>query len=163
GTANFTIQVRDNSSQIVSRGFSLKVNPPVLIISTTSPLPDATVGASYSQTLTATGGVTPYTWSVTTGSLPAGLTLSTAGIISGAPTISGTANFTIQVTDNSSQVMSRAFSLKVNPPPLVIITASPLPDATAGVSYSQTVTVSGGVAPYSWSIPTGSLPTGLTL
>lgn len=85
-----------------------------LAVATTS-LPNATVGTAYSQTLAATGGTTPYTWTTTSGSLPAGLTLSTAGVISGTPTTAVTATFTVQVKDSASPAATatQALTLQV--------------------------------------------------
>ena len=89
--------------------------PPVI---STGSLASGTAGASYSATLTATGGITPYTWSVVSGSLPAGLSLaSNTGVISGTPTAAGTASFTAQVRDANSQTASQAFSITINAPP----------------------------------------------
>src|SRR5439155_4108901 len=139
GSSNFTIQVTDSSSQTVSKSFSIAIDPPPLSITTVPPLPAATVGTSYSQTLAATGGTLPYAWSVASGALPAGLTLSAAGVISGSPITVGSSNFTIQVADSGSQTVSKSFSITTNPPPLSITTAPPLPAATVGRSYSQPV------------------------
>jgi hypothetical protein len=72
-----------------------------MFVITTTTLPDATEGKSYSQTLMATGGVTPYTWSVLSGSLPAGITLASDGVLSGTPSVTGSFNFTAQVVDSS--------------------------------------------------------------
>ena len=82
-------------------------------ITTGSPLPVGTVGTSYSKTLAASGGTSPYTWSVTGGSLPSGLSLSTAGVLSGTPTAGNTYSFTITATDSTSQTGSQAFSLTI--------------------------------------------------
>jgi hypothetical protein len=68
---------------------------------TTASLPSITVGTPYSVTLSASGGVLPYTWSVSSGALPAGLSLSPAGVISGTPTAQGTSSFTVAVTDSA--------------------------------------------------------------
>ena len=90
----------------------------LLTITTGNSLPPGTVGTAYSQTLTAASGVTPYTWSLTSGSLPAGLNLSASGIISGTPAFATNANFTVQVTDHdgysSTQNMSLATALTVS-------------------------------------------------
>jgi hypothetical protein len=86
-------------------------NPPVI---TTSTLPDIPIGVSYSRTLTATGGTTPYTWARIGGALPTGLSLSSAGVISGLPTVAETAVFTVQVTDAASATDTRALDLTVN-------------------------------------------------
>lgn len=83
-------------------------------ITTTSPLPSATVGVAYTKTLAASGGTGPYTWAITSGALPAGLSLAGAtGIISGTPTIHDVASSTIQVTDANGHTGAKAFSLFV--------------------------------------------------
>lgn len=78
--------------------------PPANVKILTTSLPNATLTAAYSQTLVAFGGVGPYTWATTTGTLPAGLTLSSAGAISGTATAAGTSTFTVQVTDSTTPV-----------------------------------------------------------
>jgi thermitase len=83
---------------------------------TTSAVPNGAQNVGYSVTLTATGGTTPYTWSIVTGSLPVGLTLGAGtGVISGNPTGTGTSNFTVQVTDANSQIATKALSIAINP------------------------------------------------
>lgn len=82
---------------------------------TTGNLPAATVGTSYSQTLAVAGGTGTKTWSVATGTLPAGLTLSSAGVITGTPTAAGTANFTVKVDDSVSGSALKPLSIVVNP------------------------------------------------
>jgi hypothetical protein len=167
-TFNFTVKVSDSSSpaQSATMGLSITVNaaPPPLVVSTSS-LPAGTVGTAYSSTLTATGGTTPFSWSVSVGSLPPGLTLNgPSGAIAGAPTQSGTSNFTVQVRDSeaSPQTATKALSLIVNPATLQITTTA-LPPGTVGISYTATFSASGGVAPYTWSISSGLLPAGLSL
>ena len=86
---------------------------PSLQIMTVS-LPNGTNGAAYSQTLTAFGGQTPYSWSLVTGGLPSGLTLATNGVISGTPTTSGTFNFTLKVTDATNSAATQALSLTIS-------------------------------------------------
>jgi hypothetical protein len=83
---------------------------------TTSSLPDGTTGTAYSQTLAATGGTSPYTWSLAAGTLPAGLALSAAGVISGTPTEAGTSSFTVQVTDAASASGTKALSITISDP-----------------------------------------------
>src|SRR4029079_2963375 len=100
GTSNFTVQVKDSSGTTANKALSITIAAPALTVSTSS-LPNGTVGAAYGQTLSATGGTGGYSWSVTNGSLPAGLSLAADGTISGTPTATGPSNFTVQVKDNS--------------------------------------------------------------
>ena len=161
GTSTFTVEVTDANSDTDSKVFMLTVNGAVTI-TTASPLPEATQGASYSETLAASGGTTPLTWAVTTGSLPAGLALSTGGVISGTPTATGISNFMAEVTDANSDTDSKVFMLTVNGA-VTITTASPLPEATQAVSYSETLAASGGTTPLTWAVTVGSEPAGLSL
>ena len=146
--------------------------PASTTITTTSPLAAGTVGTAYGPvTLAATGGTAPYTWTVAAGSaLPAGLTLSSAGVISGTPTTAETANFTVLVTDSATPAgtATKALSITVNVAgaALSITTTSPLAAGTVGTVYSPvTLAASGGTAPYTWTLAAGSplLPAGLTL
>ena len=133
---------------------------------TTTSLANGTAGVAYSATLAATGGVTPYVWSIVSGSLPAGLSLNAStGMISGTPTSAGTSNFTVQVTDaqNPADSDTQALSLTINSPAPLNITTTSLPDARRGRSYSQTLQATGGVKPYTWSLAAGTLPPGLSL
>ena len=118
GTSNFTVQVTDSTGTAVSQAFSITINPqPPLSVSTRS-LSTGTVGAAYSQALQATSGTLPYSWAITAGSLPAGLALNGAGVISGTPTAAGTSTFTVQVTDSTTpapQTASAVLNLTINP------------------------------------------------
>ena len=130
---------------------------------TTTSLPGGTAGAAYSQTVSATGGTTPYTWSVSAGSLPSPMAInSSTGVISGTPSAAGTSSFTIEVSDANGLTATQPLSIAVVPATPVITTAS-LPGATTGAAYSAGVAAIGGVTPYTWSISAGSLPGGLSL
>jgi hypothetical protein len=155
-----TVQAGARSDQKV---LSIDINPAPLSIVTVSPLPSAIVGVPYSQTLTASGGATPYTWSVATGSSPpAGLTLTSGGVLSGSPTTTGTSAFTVQVRDSGSQTATKAFTMTVTPAALTI-TTSAFPIATLNTPYSAQLQATGGTPPYTWSVATGSLSAGLAL
>ena len=161
GTANFTVQVKDSSGATATQALSITVVPPPLTITTTS-LPGGTEGTAYNQTLAASGGTGGYTWSTTAGTLPSNLTLAASGSITGTPTATGTANFTVQVKDSSGATATQALSISIVPPPLTVTTSS-LPGGTVTVAYNQTLAASGGTGGYTWSMTAGALPTSLTL
>jgi uncharacterized protein (TIGR03437 family) len=98
---------------------------PSLSITTASPLATGIVGASYSNTLAASGGSQSYSWAITGGALPNGLSLSTAGALTGTPTLAGAFNFTARVTDRSSTTASKAFDLVINNPVPMITSLNP--------------------------------------
>jgi len=166
GTSTFTVSVSDsgNPVQTKSASLSITVASTQLTISTSS-LASGASGAAYSQTLVASGGTPNYTWSITSGSLPAGLTLGAGtGLISGKPTASGTSSFTVSVSDSGNPVQTKSASLSIAiAGPTFTITSSTLAAATVGTAYSQTLAANGGTLPYIWSITSGSLPAGLTL
>ena len=162
GTSNFTAQVTDAKSSSVSQTFSLSINAPLSVI--TASLPSGTQGAAYSVTLTATGGQTPYTWSISAGILPGGLSLNAStGTIAGTPTATGTNSFTAQVRDANSITATQAFSLNINPPPPLVVTTISFPSGTQNTAYSTALAATGGLTPYTWSISAASLPAGLSL
>jgi subtilisin family serine protease len=129
----------------------------------TTDLPDGQVGTEYTTTLRASGGKRPYTWSITAGSFPNGLTLDpSTGVIRGMPTTSGLSSFTIQVQDSRPESAALDLTITIDPPPLAIQTES-IPDAPVNQSYNQTLQASGGRPPYTWTIVAGALPFGLSL
>src|SRR5262245_39125455 len=107
-----------------------------LSVSTAS-LPDAAQSTAYNQALTATGGTAPYTWDITEGALPAGLSM-TAGVISGTPSVLANSAFTVRVTDGDGNTATKSLAIKVNPQLTVATTA--LASGVTGVAYtSQTL------------------------
>jgi hypothetical protein len=160
GTSSFTIRVADAGGQVDTQALSIRIDlfsPPNI---TTTTLPGGTVGLAYNQTLQATGGILTLTWSLASGSLPEGLTLSSAGVISGTPTNTGPANFTVRVTDAFNQADTQDLSIAISE--ALAITTNSLPDAEEGEPYNRLLQRSGGVAPFTWSV-TPPLPGGLTL
>lgn len=137
-------------------------NPPSGLTVATKGLPHGTVGTAYFQTLSAVGGASPYTWSISSGSLPAGLTLSSAGAISGTPTTAGASTFAVKVTDSTGVTATQSFTLTVVAP--LAITTTTLPNGTAGTLYpTATIAATGGSGTVSFAVTSGTLPTGLTL
>ena len=160
GPVALHIQAGDNS-----QSFTVNVVANLLSITTASPLPDAVNGTAYSQPFTATGGTAPYSFAVTRGALPAGMALNN-GKLEGTPTVTGTYTFTVTVTDSAgptAATASKEFKLTVGATPLSITTTSPLPNATNGVTYSQTFAATGGTGPYSFAVTGGALPAGMAL
>jgi hypothetical protein len=130
-------------------------------------LPTGTVGSPYSQVLTATGSTSlPYSYAVTSGALPPGFSLGPAtGQITGTPTLPGTYLFTVTATDADGCQGSQPYSIviaAIGCPP-ILINPLFLPNGELGAPYSELVSASGGAAPYTYSVSSGSLPTGLAL
>ena len=115
GTATFTLRVTDSLSATADQEFTLVVAPAVVepLSITTTTLSGGRVGDAYTQNLVASGGATPYAWSLQSGSLPAGLTLNSAGSITGTPTTAGSATFTLRVTDDDATTVDQAYTLNV--------------------------------------------------
>lgn len=117
-TSSFTVQVSDTSGATVTQALSITINKPPPLSVATGSLLSGTVGIAYSQTLQASSGVQPYTWSLTAGTLPIGLALASNGVISGTPAATGTSEFTVQVVDSTkpaAQIASANLSITINP------------------------------------------------
>ncbi|HLP69911.1 MAG TPA: putative Ig domain-containing protein [Rhizobium sp.] len=248
GTDSFTYTATNATGTSSPATVTVTVTSPTLALSP-STLPGGTGAAAYSQALSASAGTAPYSFAITAGSLPAGLTLSSAGVLSGTPTTEGTSAFTVTATDAYGATGSRSYTLVIaiaapvvsnvgatvaanssgNPitldlsggaaarvtvagppshgtasasgtaitytpsagysgpdsftymatnatgssspatvtitvtPPSLALSPSTLPDGTGAVAYSQTLSASGGTAPYNFAITAGSSPAGLTL
>ena len=162
-TFNFKVRATDNNSFFGEQVFIITVAPaPAITVTPPSPLTSSNVGATVSQSFTATGGSTPYTWS-SSGTLPAGLTLaSNSGVMSGTPTTAATYNFTIRATDSRSYYGERAYSQIISPAPTLSVTPSTL-SMQVGVYYVQALTATGGTSPYTFTLESGTLPAGISL
>lgn len=165
GPYAFTIRAVDSTggtALTVERAYSGQVLTSAITI-----LPDSItgllVGKPYTQTHTASGGTAPYTWAVIAGALPAGLTLATStGIVSGTPTTAGPFSFTLRATDAAAKIGTKAYGGAVG---TNVLTISPtkLPQLIVAASISVQFTATGGIAPYTWDVQTGTLPAGLAL
>ena len=112
--STFQVEVNNSEGHMTSTAASLTVGSQATV--TTASLPGGTVGTAYSTTLQASGGTTPYTWSISSGSLPAGLSLvASTGVISGTPTTAATASFTVQVKDAASNTATASLSITISP------------------------------------------------
>jgi hypothetical protein len=135
-------------------------DPDPVLVATTS-LPEGLVGASYSVALAASGGTGSYGWSVSSGTLPPGLTLAAGGTISGTPSAPGTSSFTVRATSGTLSG-TRDLSITIQAPE-VVITTSALAGGSAGAAYSQTLAATGGTGVFTWTVLGGALPAGLSL
>lgn len=164
GEFSFQVTVTDSAAQTAIG--TLSINIVQLLTITTSSLPAGSVGAPYSQVIAAAGGTPPYSWAVTAGALPPGVTLTTsgtaAGTLSGTPLLTGAYTFTVTVTDQPGVQVRATFTLTVVAGVLAIVTQA-LPAGTLGQPYSAQLVASGGSGIYTWSLISGTLPAGLTL
>lgn len=128
---------------------------------TPAQVPQGDVGSAYSTAFSASGGTPPYRFSVERGRLPNGMSLTDAGLLSGTPTQFATVPFEIWVTDFEGReaFVVAGTTLLAN----VLAVNNALPNATLNTGYTQAISVSGGGAPYSCSLASGSLPPGITL
>ena len=157
GSFAFTVNVIDKNNGIATTSITLVVTAGLTL--TFPAPPPGTAGTAYTDTLTAAGGTTPYTWSVSAGSLPAGLTLNAStGVLAGTPTTAGTASFTIKVTDAASQTATKATSITITAGLLTITVpaSAALPSASPGGTTAAklgtvTVTDNRGTATASWT------------
>ncbi|MDY0981699.1 putative Ig domain-containing protein [Stenotrophomonas sp. CFBP8994] len=167
GTYNFAVDVTDTglagpgAPYGTSAAYVLTVSTPTITVSP-STLPTPVVGVAYSQTVTANGGVPGYTFSVSGGTLPPGLSLSPGGTLSGTPLAAGGYSFSIQAIDSNGQSGAQLYGFTINAPAIDIQPAA-VPAGTVGAAYSETLSASGGTAPYTFSLVSGALPPGMTL
>ncbi|WP_173420467.1 putative Ig domain-containing protein [Ensifer adhaerens] len=160
-----TFIVKDDNAVPVT--FNVTINPSASPLTVTpSNVATPAIGTSYNQTLSTSGGTGPYTYSLVAGSnLPPGLTLSSAGVISGTPTGSGPYNFTVRVVDSTTptpHTRDKAYSVLIAAPVINVTPDSP-PDGGVGTAYSVQFSATGGTPGYTYTRDSGSLPAGLSL
>lgn len=161
GTYGFTARVTDVTGDTDTVESSITVGAELDVATTI--LPDWTAGEPYSETLEAAGGTGPYTWELTDGALPDGLSLDAdTGAITGEPTETGTFSFAITVTDADGTEATHSFTIAIADP-VTITSPETLPSGVEGVSYSESLTSADGTEPVFWEIEDGELPPGLTL
>lgn len=145
-------------------GNSVVLRPSAIdAVTVTNSAPAGTVGVPYSYIVTASGGVGPYTYSKSAGTLPAGLALVAGGTISGTPTTAASYNFTVLATDSQSHTGSTAAAVTIAAASNPVVSGT-LPGGIVNVVYvSTSFSSSGGTAPYTYATTVGNVPTGLTL
>lgn len=132
---------------------------------TTASLPHGTNGTAYSATLTGSG-TGSLTWTKPSGTLPTGVSLSSGGVFSGTPSVTGTFSFTVRATDGTTGLTAdQSLSIVIDQSfvAVSISTGATLTQGTVGAAYTVTITAADGLAPYTWSLASGSLPDGLSL
>ena len=158
GTFKFTLKLSDSAGHSLTCIFTVKITQTTVSGKIASTL---TRKAWYSKTLTASGGTAPYTWSVSSGKLPDGLKLkASTGKISGTLTKAGKFTFTIKAKDKNGAAGTKKYTITVTQTTVSGKIAASLPKNT---SYSKTLKASGGASPYTWTVSSGQLPTGLKL
>ncbi|MGG2101888.1 autotransporter domain-containing protein [Stenotrophomonas sp. NRRL B-14846] len=164
GQDSFSYQATDGNTTSATVTVSIVVSPPTLAASPAS-LAAATAGSAYTATLSTSGGAAPYSYQLI-GALPTGLSLSPNGTLSGTPTTAASYAFSVRVTDSSTgdgpARKDTAYTLVVNAPQLAFALSS-LPQSSTAIAYAQRLQVSGGAAPYSFAVSSGTLPAGLAL
>ncbi|NLF40267.1 hypothetical protein GX586_12535 [bacterium] len=164
GQYSFMISAIDSDNWTISRFFSIKVPETAGPLSIdTAGLDDAWIGIDYEETLCASGGRKPYSWQVTEGTLPPGLSLASNGTIAGMPFENGAWAFSVKVTDLSGDQSLRGYVLRVFTDELPAIMTEELPCAQAGLAYHAALEATGGNPPYTWKLTDGELPPGLSL
>ena len=168
GSDSFQYTATNGAGTSSAATVTITVSQPTLTLNLSGALPGGTVGTAYSQTISASAGGSPYSYAVTSGTLPAGLSLDTStGALTGTPTTDGSYSFTITATDTYGAVGSESFSLSVDPvaAPSLVFTPSggALPAAMAGEDYSQAISASGGSGSLLYSLDSGTMPQGMIL
>lgn len=170
GSFTFTVTARGfNGRGDVSRTYTIVIVDPNVVVAPTT-LPGGTVGATYAETITASGGTAPYTFSVTSGALPPGTTLTSGGSLSGTPTIEGDYTFEITAVDstppgapyNGPFSDSQSYTVTIGAP-TIVVSPDTLPDGAVYSTYDETITATGGTTPHTFAVTSGALPSGLTL
>jgi len=167
GPDTFTYTASNGAGSSTPANVTITVSPPTIVYAPANP-PSGTVGVAYSQSLaSASGGASPYTYTIASGALPAGLTLATNGTLSGTATAAGTFTYAVKATDSSSGPAAPFTKTTANlsltiAGPTITIAPGTLPGGTVNLPYSQTITASGGTSSYSYAV-SGTLPTGITL
>ncbi len=161
-TFSFIIRATAGNGCTGTRAYSLTPACPVITATPTSAA-NGEIGSLYNQALSASGGTPGYTWTLTSGTLPSGLSLGAAGVISGTPTSSNGAgtSVTLRATDAYGCFKDQAVSIKICP--LITVNPTSLPTATVNSDFSTTLSASGGASPYTFAVTSGTLPSGLSL
>lgn len=162
GAFRFAIVVTDSVNHSATRLYTVHITNPLIAMTS---LPNGVKNLPYSAKLGSTGGLAPIHWEVTSGALPAQLSLSDDGTISGTPTSVGTFPFSVLLTDSSFPSQTTTAQVQLTIVDAVKITTTTLPDGTAGLEqpYTASIDTTGGTAPFTFSVSPALERLGLTL
>jgi hypothetical protein len=158
--SNFQVKVSDTLNFNNFRSYSIRIEGPITFTNSSTTFPSE-LGVPFSADFIPGGGLQPFVYSITAGSLPPGITLSSGGAFSGTPTATGTFSFTETAVDSVGQSGSKADTITVSANPTIGFNG--LVAADVGVPYTATLGASGGIGPFTWALVSGSLPAGITL
>lgn len=150
GDTPITVAVSDSAvpAHVTQKQFTVHVLAPLSI--STASLPSGVRNQPYNASLAATGGKAPYTFDIVSGSLPSALGLTAGGVLGGTPVSVANNQLTFRVTDAANRVATKALTVVIADP---LVNTTTLPDAITNQAYSTTLTASGGIGPYTWSLP----------
>ena len=167
GATSITVTATDATGAAASQLLNLFINGAGLQwVTPAGPLLIAVAGVAYTKSLAVQSGTGPYAYTINSGALPAGLSLSSTGVISGSPTTASPTPtpFSIKVVDSATipTTILRSFSIFVGSA-VLSITPTSLPNGVAGTAYSQVLAAAGGTGPYTYALVSGGIPAGLAL
>lgn len=164
GDFSFTLEARNERGHSRTKSYTLTVEAAPEIAVGPASLPGGTAGTPYEEvTFTAEGGKAPYSFAMTAGALPEGLSLDASGELYGTPTEAGSFTFTVTAIDANDFTGEREYTLTVDAPEIVV-TVPGLPSGKINADYGPVrISASGGAEPYAFDLASGQLPEGMTL
>lgn len=159
GAFTFRAKLTDRCGLFTVRTLSMVVNTRPAFAS--AGLPAWTVGFAYPQTFSVLGGTPQLTFDLLDGTIPAGLTFSPLGRLTGTVMEVGSSTFTVEVTDANGATATKQYTVVVNALPQISTAAAR--DCTTGMQYVEDLANTGGTGPFSWTLTSGSLPASTTI
>jgi hypothetical protein len=163
GTWEFTVAATDSAASQAVKTFSVTVFAPPPPVILAGALPDGAFNVAYSAALSSASGLPPLTWSVASGALPEGFTLTLDGLLSGTTSGDGTYAVSMRVTDAYGATDEASYSLEILSPPPLAIAPIEIPDAALNDPYQVGFAAVDGYGGYHWSLADGALPPGVAL
>jgi hypothetical protein len=158
GTFSFTARVADSRGKTSSQALTVTSYLPPAV--SAKAMKEGYAGESYDDFFSAAEGKAPYTFTVSAGTVPQGLTLHPNGVLQGTPTAPGTPSFEVTASDVNGRTSARSFSVSIYAP---VVLSSVVPEARYGQFYSHALSVSGGKPGYTFALVSGAPPPGISL